>query len=88
MQPIPYPNDAPDEIWLQLARWSQRYLCLKVWTDGWKDGRRPISLFRAFRSGELKNKALSIVISEKKVLKVFSLKSDLSMQKTITIWTI
>ena len=34
MQSIPHPNDAPDEIWLWLASWFQRYLCLKVWTDG------------------------------------------------------
>ena len=33
MQPIPYPNNALDEIWLWLTSWSQRYPCLKVWTD-------------------------------------------------------
>ena len=29
MQPFPNQNDASDKIWL---RWSQRYLCLKMWT--------------------------------------------------------
>ena len=39
MQPIPHPNDALDEIWLWSASWSQRYSCLKVWTDARTDGR-------------------------------------------------
>ena len=33
MQTFPQPNDASDKIWLRLANWSQRYLCLNVWTD-------------------------------------------------------
>ena len=33
MQPILHLNDASDEISLRLASWSQRYLCLKVWTQ-------------------------------------------------------
>ena len=41
MQPIPHPNDAPDEIRLRSAGWSQRYSCLKVWTDALTDGRTP-----------------------------------------------
>ena len=32
MQSIPHPNDAPDEVWLWLASWFQRYSCLKVRT--------------------------------------------------------
>ena len=60
MQLIPYPNDAPDEIWLRSACWSQRYSCLNVWTDGSTDGRRleshSISSPWAFGSGELKTK--------------------------------
>ena len=39
MQPIPYPNNAPDEILQRSASWSQRYSCLKVWTDGRTQGR-------------------------------------------------
>ena len=27
------PNDASDKIWSQLAHWSQRYSCLKMFTD-------------------------------------------------------
>ena len=27
------PKEAPHKIWLSLARWSQRYSCLKVLTD-------------------------------------------------------
>ena len=41
MQPIPRPNDAPDEIWLRSASWSQRYSCLKVWTHGRTPARVP-----------------------------------------------
>ena len=37
MQPIPYSNNALDGIWLRLASWSKRYLCLKKWTDAGTD---------------------------------------------------
>ena len=33
MQYFPHPNDAPEKIWFWSACWSQRYQCLKVWTD-------------------------------------------------------
>ena len=56
MQPIPHPNDAPNEIWLRPVSWSQRYSCLKVWTDGRTHGQRleshPISSPWAFGSGK------------------------------------
>ena len=41
MQSIPHPNDAPDEIWLWLASWFQRYSCLKLWTHGRTHARTP-----------------------------------------------
>ena len=31
---FPNPNNTPDEIWFQSARWSQRYSSLIVWIDG------------------------------------------------------
>ena len=39
----PPPNDAPDEIWLWSAGWSQNYSCLKVWTDARTYGRTDAS---------------------------------------------
>ena len=30
-------SKASDKIWLQFTHWSQRYSCLKVWTDGRTD---------------------------------------------------
>ena len=39
MQPIPYPNNSPDEIWFWLTSWSQKYSCLKKWTHGWTPAR-------------------------------------------------
>ena len=61
MQPIPNPNDAPYEICLLSASWSQRYIhvlkCEHI--DAWTDGRwlesHPINSSWAFGSGELKN---------------------------------
>ena len=44
MESIPHPNDASDEIWLRSASWSQRYSCLKVWTDGRMYVRTPTRL--------------------------------------------
>ena len=42
MQPFLHPKDATctDKIWLNLANWSWRYNCSKVWTKDDDDGRR------------------------------------------------
>ena len=46
---FPQPNDDSDKIWLRSVLWSQRYSCLKKFTDGplrtdgWSDaGSSPI----------------------------------------------
>ena len=40
----PYPNDASDKIWLQLAHWSQRYSCLKMLTHRQTHRQTPVRL--------------------------------------------
>ena len=66
MESIPHPNDASDEIWLGSAGWSQRYSCLKVWTDWRTDGHpldsHPFSSPWAFGSGELKMAEIGLCI--------------------------
>ena len=49
-----YPIKVSEVLWLWSTVWSQRYLCLKVKTDGRLLESHPISSPRAFCSGELK----------------------------------